>query len=83
MEESHTLQDYTELIIERDRLAKEAEQYHISYVKHFGVLIEKCFSLKIECIRCKKMISEFLKLMNRGVPPESVSLDDLKLMVRG
>lgn len=83
MDEGYTLEDYTELIIERDRLAKEAEQYHISYVKRFGALVEKCFFLKIECIRCKKIISEFLKLLNRGETAGSVTLEELKQLVSG
>ena len=78
-----TLREYTELIIERDRLAKEAQDYQISYVRRFGELIEKSFSLKIECIRCKKMISQYIKIVNRGAGGDSgrVTLDYLRALV--
>lgn len=77
------LQEYTELIIERDRLSKEAQDYQVSYVKRFGELIEKSFSLKIECIRCKKMISRYIKIVNGGKGDDSkkVTLDYLRILV--
>lgn len=81
MSEGNTLQDYTDLIIERDRLSKEAALLNAAYIRRFGALIEKAFSLKIECIRCKKIIAEYMKMVNRGKDSGSVTLDELKELV--
>lgn len=81
MAEDNTLQDYTDLILERDRLSKEAELYRLDYIKRFGELIEKSFSLKIECIRCKKIISEYLKAVNRGAGSKGMTLEQIRKAV--
>lgn len=57
---------YEEVLLRRDNLRKEAEQYHLDFIREFGDLITETFRLKVECIRKKKMISYCQKLMNMG-----------------
>ena len=59
---------YEEVLLRRDNLKKEAEQYHISYIREFGYLIEESFRLKVECIRKKKEIAFCQRLANMGKP---------------
>ena len=42
------------LILRRDRLKKEETEIYLQYVRTFGKLIEKRFSLQIECIKNNK-----------------------------
>ena len=51
---------YEEVLLRRDNLRKEAEHFHMEYIREFGSLIIKAFEIKVECIRKKKMI--FLKV---------------------
>ena len=65
---------YEEVLLRRDNLRKEAEQYHLEFIKIFGDLIMESFRMKIECIRKKKMISYCQKIMNIG---KDINRDDL------
>lgn len=42
---------YEEVLLRRDNLRKEAEHYHMEYLRVFGDLITEDFEKKIECIR--------------------------------
>ncbi len=57
---------YEEVLLRRDNLRKEAEEYHLAFIREFGDLITRSFRLKIECIRKKKMIAYCQRLANRG-----------------
>lgn len=57
---------YEEVLLRRDNLRKEAEQYQLEFIKIFGDLIAESFRLKIECIKKKKMISFCQRQMNLG-----------------
>ncbi len=57
---------YEEVLLRRDNLRKEAEQYHLEFIKIFGDLITESFTAKIECIRRKKMIAYCQRMMNIG-----------------
>ena len=57
---------YESLLLRRDNLVREAEQYHFEYIREFGDLIQRSFELKIECIRKKKEIAFCQKLANQG-----------------
>lgn len=57
---------YEEVLLRRDNLRKEAEQYNLDFIREFGDLITEAFSMKIECIRKKKMISYCQRIANQG-----------------
>ena len=42
---------YEELLLKRENLKKEGEQFYISYLQIFGELMTESFQKKIECIR--------------------------------
>ena len=51
------LERYEALILQRDRLAKEADHYQLEYFREFGELITDAFQARIDCIALKKSIS--------------------------
>ncbi len=57
---------FKSLILKRDKLKKDEMNAYIEYVKTFGELLEKRFSLQIECIKNKKIISICQAKKNRG-----------------
>lgn len=57
---------YEEVLLRRDNLRKEAENYHVEFIRVFGDLITESFSLKVECIRKKKMIAYCQRMVNQG-----------------
>ena len=59
---------YEELLLKRDRLRKEAEQYNAAYLRQFGSYILDIFRLRIECIALKKKITYCQIAVNRGEP---------------
>lgn len=61
-----TYSKYEEVLLRRDKLRKEAENYHLEFIRVFGDLIIESFKLKIECIRKKKMIAYCQRLVNQG-----------------
>jgi len=66
---------YEEALLRRDNLRKEAEHYHMEYIRVFGDLITQAFEKKIECIRKKKMIAYCQRQVNAGKKISSASLD--------
>ena len=66
---------YETLLLERDQLAKEAGQIWTLYLKLFGELLNDNYKEKLECIRCKKIISYYQSAVNRGrqVEPDALS----------
>ena len=67
--------EYEEVLLRRDNLRKEAEQYHMAYIREFGDLITKAFEQKVECIRKKKMIAYCQRQVNMGKKNEGARLD--------
>jgi hypothetical protein len=59
---------YEELLLKRDKIRKEAEQYNAAYLRKFGSYILDIFRLKIECISLKKKITYCQIAVNRGEP---------------
>ena len=57
---------YEEVLLRRDNLRKEAENYHLQYIRVFGDLITRSFEMKVECIRKKKMIAYCQRQVNAG-----------------
>ncbi|MBR4765175.1 MAG: hypothetical protein IK085_00250 [Clostridia bacterium] len=57
---------YEDLLLYRDSLRKEAEQYFIEYIRQFGELINKVYEKKIECIKLKKAISFVQASINKN-----------------
>ena len=60
------LSKYEELLLRRDNLRKQAENYNLAYIREFGDLIEEEFRIKIECIRKKKEIAYCQMQINQG-----------------
>ena len=48
---------YENLILQRDRLEKEAEQYRMEFFREFGELITDTFQVRVDCIALKKSIA--------------------------
>lgn len=61
------LEEYTELLLKRDQLLREAGSFQTAYTAEFGELITANFELKIACIKEKKMISYCNRRTNRGL----------------
>ena len=66
---------YEELLLRRDNLRKQAEQYQISYFKEFGDLIVESFTIRVECIKKKKIIAYCQQQINHGKPINGAQLD--------
>ena len=66
---------YEELLLRRDNLKKQAEQYQISYFQEFGDLIVESFTIRIECIKKKKIIAYCQQQINHGKPINGAQLD--------
>jgi len=67
---------YEQAILRRDRCRKEAEHTRIQYVKTFGDLLEKSYTLMIDCIRLKKMIAFCQARVNSGTEINGGELDE-------
>lgn len=57
---------YEDLLLERDQLLKEAGPIWTSYIKEFGKLLIDVYEEKIECVKCKKIISYCQAALNSG-----------------
>lgn len=57
---------YEEVLLRRDNLRKEADEYQMDFIREFGDLITESFRLKIECIKKKKMIAYCQRMANQG-----------------
>ena len=66
---------YEELLLKRENLKKEGEQFYIGYLQIFGELMTESFQKKIECIRKKKMIAYCQRCMNQGKDINSMDLN--------
>ena len=60
------LEEYEELLLEREELEKEAQHIWGFYVQLFGDLYNEIFEYKIECIQRKKTIAFIQKCINQG-----------------
>ena len=69
------IEEYRMLIVKRDRLKKEGELYFQEYIRRFGELIEENYTLKMECIKCKKIIAYCIACENKG---ERVYMEELQ-----
>ena len=63
-----TLELYRSLILKRDALRKEGADLEDQYIRTFGELLEERYSLFIECIKYKKILSFCLTRINSGLP---------------
>lgn len=70
-----SLARYEDLLLKRDNLRKQAEQFQIVYFKEFGDLIVESFTLRVECIRKKKIIAYCQQHVNHGKPINGAQLD--------
>ena len=70
------IEEYTELLVRRDQLQKEAASYMTCYTAEFGELITKNFELKIACIKKKKTINYCRRRMNRGLAIDAARMNE-------
>lgn len=68
-------EEYKNLILKREKLRKDAQRFWVEYIKEFGELLEKEYSLKIECIKLKKMIAFCQARQNHGATVFRAELD--------
>ncbi len=61
------LEYYQTLLFKRENLQKEGEFLQISYLQTFGELLEERYSLFIECVKYKKMLSFCYARKNAGL----------------
>ena len=66
---------YEELLMQRDKLGKEAHILQGQYMKEFGELITTVFEKKISCIQKKKTIAFCQAAVNRGEPVDQNALN--------
>lgn len=66
---------YRSLLLKRDALRKEGEAYRIAYIQEFGELLEERYSLFIECVKYKKLLSFCIAKQNSGLPVLRAELD--------
>ena len=71
-----TLELYRSLLLKRDALRKEGELLQIDYIRTFGELLEERYSLFIECVKYKKILSFCLARKNSGQPVYRAELDN-------
>ena len=58
--------EYLTLLNKKMSLEKDARRFEREYIKVFGELIERLLQLQIECIKYKKLISIYYKMINNG-----------------
>ena len=77
METYEVMRDrYENLILQRDRLAKEAEHYRMEYYREFGELITDAFQARIDCIALKKSIAFCQAKLNSGEEIDPISMQE-------
>lgn len=74
-EDSNGISTYEELLLQRDSLRKQGEQYLVSYYQIFGDLLVESFELRIECIKKKKIIAYCQRQVNHGKAINGSALD--------
>lgn len=70
------LEEYKNLIFQKERLIKEGLKWEQEYYKEFGNLIKQSFELKVECIILKKQISFCQSKVNKNENIYRKSLED-------
>lgn len=71
LEATNDYERYEQLILEKDRLEKEADGWFAAYLREFGPLTAEVFALKIDCIPLKKEISLYIAANNAGIRPNA------------
>ncbi len=69
-------EEYERLLLERDQLLKESDQIWTEYLRIFGQLLAENYEEKLECIKCKKTIAYFQRVINRGGQVDSKDLEE-------
>ncbi|MBP1588440.1 MAG: hypothetical protein ILO53_08605 [Clostridia bacterium] len=68
-------EEYENLLLERDRLLKEAGQIWTVYRQLYGELATQIYEEKLECVKCKKTIAYCQSARNRGETVDASSLN--------
>ena len=68
---------YEELLLRKDKLEKEALQWHEEYIRVFGKHLIDLFEIKVECIRLKKLITLAQAEINKGLTPDMNEINDI------
>ena len=67
---------YENLILQRDRLMKDAGLYRLNYLREFGDETTESFRLRIDCIALKKSISFCQMKINAGEEIDPISMQE-------
>ncbi len=68
-------EEYERLLLERDQLDKESNQIWVAYLQQFGELITENYETKLECIKCKKIISYYQAALNHGGDVDAAAME--------
>ena len=68
---------YEELLLRKDKFAKEALHWYSEYIRVFGKYLIDVFEIKVECIRLKKLISLAQAQINQGFTPDMDKINKL------
>lgn len=77
--EKTDIEEYRNMIIQKENIKKEGIMWERKYYKEFGDLIKQSFELKVECILLKKQISFCQSKVNKNEIINRQSLDDYLL----
>ena len=67
--------EYEALLLERDRLEKEAGQIWTVYLQMFGSLISDAYEEKLACIKCRKTIAYCQAALNHGGKVDAAAME--------
>ncbi|MBQ9562062.1 MAG: hypothetical protein IJU99_01290 [Lachnospiraceae bacterium] len=70
------LNEYEELLLQRDQLLLDADQIELQYVQAFGEARKNLFEEQIACIRCKKALAWYQQAHNHGLSVDPGQLKD-------
>ena len=70
------MKEYEDLILQRDRLEKEADQIRLNYLREFGEEITAAFQARIDCIALKKSITFCQMKKNAGEEIDPISMQE-------
>lgn len=80
--DKNKIEQYEELLLERDKAISDAGSHETGYQKEFGEELLDIYELEVECIKLKKIITFIQKKINLGLEldPEELNKEIFKEM---
>ncbi|WP_276905449.1 J domain-containing protein [Faecalibaculum rodentium] len=69
------LEEYTALLMEKERIRKTGHDFQLTYDRMFGPLIVEEFQAQVEAIKQKIELSLYIQVMNRGEQPDPEEIE--------